>query len=592
MATDEFLPVTGDWSDGTNWTDGAPPGSFTPVEDAGFDPGATVTVSDNEAVGAVDTGSDAPSITIASGGDLLLGGGTSPDDGTFNLASGSLTLQSGGTLDSNTGNPALLDLSGGTFVAAGGTLDNVTVEGTLDLSADNASLATTGGLSVEASGGGPGTILLTGNGSQLSVLSSETIADDTITLGPSDSSDGTATVTVAAGATLTLLDDAITAVLPITPSFNQPIASNVTFNGSGDLVLGSGSTLSVAGAISSGFPGTSSVTIATGGFENDGTLAEQTQNAGYATVTIDPAITGVGTIQVTLPTELESTVAASQTITFEGGTTLTLDAVSSAAPTAVQAGITGLVDYGDTLYLPNDPYSGTATGSVAGGVLTIQDGSTIDAVFNTPDLADGSIVTLSQNGNGTNVTVAPPPCYCAGTLILTDRGEVAVEDLAIGDRVVTASGQMRPIHWIGWRSYAGRFLAGRRHLLPVRIRAGALGGGLPRRDLLISPRHAMFLDGLLVPACELINGITIVQDTQCRSVQYFHVELDTHDVILAEGAPSETFLDDDSRGLFHNAGDYAARYAGARERGWFCAPVVESGYELEAIRQRLMGVAA
>jgi hypothetical protein len=258
----------------------------------------------------------------------------------------------------------------------------------------------------------------------------------------------------------------------------------------------------------------------------------------------------------------------------------------------VQAGITGLVDYGDTLYLPNDPYSGTATGSVAGGVLIIQDGSTIDAVFNTPDLADGSIVTLSQNGNGTNVTVAPPPCYCAGTLILTDRGEVAVEDLAIGDRVVTASGQMRPIHWIGWRSYAGRFLAGRRHLLPVRIRAGALGGGLPRRDLLISPRHAMFLDGLLVPACELINGITIVQDTQSQSVQYFHVELDTHDVILAEGAPSETFLDDDSRGLFHNAGDYAARYAGARERGWFCAPVVESGYELEAIRQRLMGVAA
>ncbi len=183
-------------------------------------------------------------------------------------------------------------------------------------------------------------------------------------------------------------------------------------------------------------------------------------------------------------------------------------------------------------------------------------------------------------------------CYCAGTLILTDRGEVAVEDLAIGDGVVTAGGAVRPVRWLGRRSYAGRFLAGRRALLPVRLRAGCLGDGLPRRDLRVSPDHAMLLDGLLVPARCLVNGATIVREAGAAAVEYFHVELDSHDAILAEGAASETFLDDDSRGVFHNAAEFAARYPDAEAAGGFCAPRVESGFGLEAVRRRLGGVAA
>ena len=135
----------------------------------------------------------------------------------------------------------------------------------------------------------------------------------------------------------------------------------------------------------------------------------------------------------------------------------------------------------------------------ATNVLTITEGSsTYTLNFNPTESFAGEYFSLAPDnggaGPGTEITESGVACYCRGTLIATERGEVAVEDMAIGDRVVTESGALRPIKWIGRRSYAGRFVMGRSDMLPVCIKSGALADNVPRRDLWISPNHAMYFE--------------------------------------------------------------------------------------------------
>src|SRR5207249_2356420 len=125
-------------------------------------------------------------------------------------------------------------------------------------------------------------------------------------------------------------------------------------------------------------------------------------------------------------------------------------------------------------------------------------------------------------------------------------------------------GDSRRIRWIGRRGYAGRFASANPEIMPILIRAGALEDGVPRRDLMVSPLHAMYLDNVLIPAGALVNGSSITRVDQIEKVEYFHIELDSHDLILAEGALSETFVDDDSRGMFHNAAEFSLLYPGEK----------------------------
>jgi hypothetical protein len=187
------------------------------------------------------------------------------------------------------------------------------------------------------------------------------------------------------------------------------------------------------------------------------------------------------------------------------------------------------------------------------------------------------------------------PCYCAGTGILTADGRrVAVEDLRVGDVLEVSGGVGAGIIWIGRRSIDLERHARPELARPVLIEAGALGGGLPLRDLVVSPDHAMFLDGHLIPAKALVNGFSVRQ-LKRRRVTYYHIELAQHAVIFAEGAAAESYLETGNRGDFENGGtamqlhpDFAQSLREAKG----CAPFVEAGPVVEAVRRRILDLAA
>ncbi len=201
----------------------------------------------------------------------------------------------------------------------------------------------------------------------------------------------------------------------------------------------------------------------------------------------------------------------------------------------------------------------------AGAIYTYDDGA-------------GNAFTLTTSG------VETVTCFAPGTRILTAGGEVPVETLRAGDLVVAPGrgAALKPVRWVGHTRVDIARHRDKRKVAPILVRAGALGAGVPARDLRVSPEHAFLLQGRLVPAHMLVNGTTIVQELWQRAITYWHVELDEHGVLVAEGALAESYFDDGNRHLFDNGVialhvDFgAAREGGRYATDAFAPPVLDA----------------
>ncbi len=188
-----------------------------------------------------------------------------------------------------------------------------------------------------------------------------------------------------------------------------------------------------------------------------------------------------------------------------------------------------------------------------------------------------------------NGYVATIPCFASGTRIATPRGAVAVERLREGMLVQTAAGATLPVSWIGRRTVACRQHPRPASVWPVRVQAGAFADGVPTRDVWLSPDHAIYADGVLIPVKYLIDGRAIAQVPR-DSVTYWHIELPRHDVILAEGLPVESYLETGGRAAFSNGGPVVSLHPDFTMHAWEaegCAPLVVTGAALDAVRDRL-----
>jgi hypothetical protein len=231
-----------------------------------------------------------------------------------------------------------------------------------------------------------------------------------------------------------------------------------------------------------------------------------------------------------------------------------------------------------------DTYVGPYQGLAAGEPLINKDG--LNILFTNTNYTQLTTLTLSKQDYVF--------CFLAGTAISTPQGPRAIETLEPGDPVLTHDGGIAPVKWL-FRQTVSMVFADAARVAPIRIRANALsncfdGAKIPERDLLVSGDHALLLDGVLVQAGALVNGETIVRETAMPATfVYYHIELADHGLLLAEGAPAETFIDAASRRAFDNWRAYEAQHGDqATVAGELDLPRVKSARQLSrALQTRL-----
>jgi autotransporter passenger strand-loop-strand repeat protein len=473
----------------------------------------------------------------------------------FGETSTGLSVTSGNTLDV---------LNGGTIIAtvvsSGGT-ENVSAAGFA-----SASVVSGGGYENVSSGGtAVGTLAISGGYQR--IFASGTASATVTSSGGYQvvSAAGTAIGTHAMGGGHVVVSAGGTATHAVVGSGGNEVvssggaASNTTVSGGGFEFVSAGGTASGTVVSSGGYQvvssgGTASDTLVNDGGQEQVVLSgmdlDTTVNGGGFEY-VSSGGTATGAVVNGGGHEIVSAGGSIVGATIEGGTLELLNADTSDVG-AITFGAAGqlIIDAGTPANIISnfqledsvdfrafDPSQTSASISVSGGSTQIN-GVEFAAIF--PATGPGSLDLQPDGGGGTLVTLA---CFAAGTRILSDCGELPVERLRVGDRVATLHGKrLASVRWIGFRHLAPVPDAAQ----PLRIAARAFGEGLPWRDVLLSPEHAVYAGGVLIPVRHLINGNTIRRE-QVSQMTYYHLELDRHDVLLAGGLPCESYLDTGNR---------------------------------------------
>lgn len=290
-----------------------------------------------------------------------------------------------------------------------------------------------------------------------------------------------------------------------------------------------------------------------------------------------------GSIRFTPPSESQTEIIGQTYTPLQPGVSI---AYGGSNPAPYTATVT---------FNPNDFNVTASDGSIVTNGLYSVTGPDLGSVVNrvadlkfSPTTSDTTPIsyTLSDaNAAATlnySVTIASPLCFLPGSQIATPTGEVPVEQLVAGDAILTLRGKAKRIVWIG----TGQVVAtpGRRTAAtPVIVRKGAFSENVPHHDLHVTKAHGMHFDGVLIPVEFLVNHRSILWDDRARVVTLYHIELETHDILMANGAAAETYRDDGNRWLFSNA-----------NAGWHrppqppCVPVLTGGPIVDAVWRRLL----
>ncbi len=586
----------------------------------GAELGGSLTVSD---------GGLASGVSIVGGSETVLSGGI--DSGATLTSNGAFQVLAGGVAVDTLGPPtapavAVIGSGAVESVTAGSTVSALILSGgDMSLAAQDSAvrvLIMAGG-SLGVAGGGSVTDAYVVSGGQMTVGSGGVAIDAAGSAGGS--------VTVASGGQLQAVPGGGITVSTTSGTFVNFAAAVVTLQDGASMTVANGASAGVV-TVQSG----ASLTVQSGGavfgmLLDAGGLVNVAAGGGVDAVTISsggnlslgagafaqlPVLSGGGLILGSGASAKEVAVGPGGIALVESGATVDGAGVSGGNngvvidPGAVVlgglafAGFGGVIEIsgttlpnvplvsfgpGDSVLLPDIPFDPSGSISSAGNVLSAtENGQTY--TFNLLSSGIGANpldMVPTAVGSGTIIRVA---CFAEGTRIATDRGGVTVEALRVGDRVRTRGGRMQPVVWLGHRAVDCRRHPRPQDVLPVRIAPHAFGPDRPRRTLTLSPDHAVFVGGGLIPVRYLLNGASIAQVAADR-VRYWHVELARHDVLLAENLACESYLDTGNRSAFAAAGtliDAHADFArGSGDRPG-CAPLVMAGPALARARARLI----